>query len=346
MVIEAIPFDAQAEGPLFDGTLAVWQRLIAERDPAMDPDSAEEMRCKLRGSETFAKEALVATVDGRPAGLARVWIHHIEGNLDKAEACIEVDPEQRRRGVATALLGAVLDVCDRNGRTRLAGVGLHGGANDGFWTSFGAELGMVERESRLWVADTDPAMMRAWVDGRHERAAGYGLIHWRGTTPAPMVPAMAVLMNAMNDAPRDDLTWADDIWTEQDIRAWDSYHELVGVETWTSVVLAPDGSPAGLTTVVLNPRQPRFASQGDTVVLAAHRNRGLGRWLKGDMWLRLRADAPQVEAIDTDNAQSNEPMLAINVAMGFRPLAIWGIWQADVARLRAGLAARSAPARS
>jgi len=66
--------------------------------------------------------------------------------------------------------------------------------------------------------------------------------------------------------------------------------------------------------------------------------RGRERWTTmalGPNDERLRRDAPYVEAIDTDNAASNDAMLAINVAMGFAPLIDWSFWQADTATLRA-----------
>ncbi len=345
MRIEILPLEPDTTGPLFDGTLEVWHRVVAERDPVMEPDPAEELRSMLRGSEIFAKMARVATVDGVPAGLARIWIHHIEGNLDKGEVEIEVDPRHRRQGVGTALLGSALDVCDEHDRVNLLAMNVHSEPTRAFWDCYGADLGQIERISRLWMADTDPDLMRAWVEARQDRAADYELVHWRGPTPEHLVPTVAVLRTAMNTAPRDDLDLGDDIWTDQDVRALSDYHELRQQDPWYSIVLAPDGSPAGLTTVVIGRHTPKLGHQGDTVVLPEHRNRGLGRWLKADMWLRLSEGAPALVAIDTGNAESNDPMLAINVAMGFRPLTEWGVWQADVARLRRGLEAHRAPVR-
>ena len=100
------------------------------------------------------------------------------------------------------------------------------------------------------------------------------------------------------------------------------------------MVLGPRDEPAGLSVVSVQHEKPRFAHQGNTVVHPGHRNRGIGRWLKADMWKRLRVDAPHVAAIDTDNAVSNDSMLAINTAMGFEPLVDWGTWQADTSVLR------------
>ena len=56
------------------------------------------------------------------------------------------------------------------------------------------------------------------------------------------------------------------------------------------------------------------------------------------MWRRLRENHPELTRLRTGNADSNDGMLAINVAMGYRPAHESAGWQADVATLRAGLA--------
>ena len=48
------------------------------------------------------------------------------------------------------------------------------------------------------------------------------------------------------------------------------------------------------------------------------KSRGLGKWLKAAMMLDLREKYPNIKVIDTDNFNSNRPMLAINERMGFK----------------------------
>ena len=57
---------------------------------------------------------------------------------------------------------------------------------------------------------------------------------------------------------------------------------------------------------------------------------GLGRWLKASTALRLMSERPDVRFIETWNAGANEPMLAINRAMGFRPACLWRRWDLHV----------------
>jgi len=250
---------------------------------------------------------------------------------------LEVAAGHRHRGVASTLLGRALDICEEAKRTSLMAFGVNSDITHSFWTAFGAERRLIERESRLWVGDTDAGLMEDWIDGRTDRAGDYELIKWRGSTPAVMLGNVATMRTAMNDAPIDDLDMEDDIWTGQDVRDMDELLVGNGYERWAAIVLGPDGSPAGFITVSTSKHKPRFAKQGDTVVVRDHRERGIGRWLKGEMWQWIRDEAPAVIAIDTENAESNDPMLAINVAMGFRPAVEWGCWQADVSTLRTSL---------
>jgi GNAT superfamily N-acetyltransferase len=75
--------------------------------------------------------------------------------------------------------------------------------------------------------------------------------------------------------------------------------------------------------------------QGGTAVDPTHRNKGLGRWLKAAMLQRLLDERPEVANVDTWNAGSNEPMLAINVALGFRPVKYYNARQIPVPDLLA-----------
>ena len=56
---------------------------------------------------------------------------------------------------------------------------------------------------------------------------------------------------------------------------------------------------------------------------------------------RIRHERPQVQRVLTGNAYSNEPMLAINNALGFKLISTRTEWQADVAALRRTMDDRS-----
>jgi GNAT superfamily N-acetyltransferase len=99
----------------------------------------------------------------------------------------------------------------------------------------------------------------------------------------------------------------------------------------------PTGEYVGFTDVVLADASPEHARQGGTAVRPDHRNHGLGRWLKGAMAERLLAERRHLQFVDTENAFVNEPMLNINIAMGFELVRTINEWQADVAAIRTAL---------
>ena len=72
------------------------------------------------------------------------------------------------------------------------------------------------------------------------------------------------------------------------------------------------------------------AWQNVTIVDPDHRGHRLGMWIKVANLRYLMAHEPAVRAIDTWNAASNTHMIAINEAVGFRPVDAWGMWQQEI----------------
>ena len=239
-----------------------------------------------------------------------------------------------RRRVGTTLLHHAVRRCVDAAKPKVIGTGIDSEATQAFWGGWaGMSRGLVERESRLAIADVDTDLMGRWVEQRQLRAADYTLHHLRGPFPPELREAVATLNTAMNDAPLDDLDVDPEIWTAADVAAEDELRQLRGEQRWTSIVFSPDGRPAGLTAVLLTDDEPSLGIQTNTVVLDAHRQRGIGRWLKADMWQRLRAERPQLDALLVENAASNDAMLAINNAMGFRETVRYADWQGDAGEL-------------
>ena len=67
--------------------------------------------------------------------------------------------------------------------------------------------------------------------------------------------------------------------------------------------------------------------QAGTATIPEHRGKGIGKWVKARMAQRLLAELPEARYIRTGNAGTNKAMLAINVAMGFKPVWESVIWQ-------------------
>lgn len=206
----------------------------------------------------------------------------------------------------------------------------------------GLKPAMVAKRSRLVIADVDVDLMKRWIERAEERASDYTIVFYPSPMPEEVVPKFAELMNVMNTAPLEDYEEEPRAFTEEMWREREEHVARTGEEIITCVAVhKPSGEWVGYTNIDYQGLFPEQAWQWDTGVDPEHRNRGLGRWLKGAMILELIAKYPQVDRIDTYNAGSNEPMLNINVEMGYKPIYSVQIYQGPLAGVRAWVDAGS-----
>ena len=317
----------------FGAALELQQRVDRQRDPGLPVTPAAELRAVFDDDATdhCRHQRVVALTDGADAAA----IGHVEFNTDAANANlagVEITPTDDH--TAAAVLAELLRLARADGRTSVIAWGDHTPAADAFWTGLGAELRYTEQESRLDLASVDPDLMARWI------AAGpvdLELVHWARRCPEDRIDALVATANAMNDAPTDDLEMADTIVDAAMVRAEIEARAARGLEYRGVLAVTAEGEAAGTTEVFVNRHRPAASWQWSTVVLPAHRGRGIGRWLKAAMWQRLRATEPEVTALQTGNAASNSHMLAINNEMGFQPIHLMGCWQADLETLESAL---------
>jgi GNAT superfamily N-acetyltransferase len=267
----------------------------------------------------------LATEAGEVVGTVLLNLDDTAGNEELAEIeYLIVRPERRGAGIGRSLVHAV---CERTARSRIRAyvpVGHAGGM--ALAAAVGATPGMVDRQSRLPVADLDRHLLEGWVRRAQDRADGYSLVCFDGPCPEELLDGFALLTRVMNTAPRSPGD-EDVLPTPAEIR--DFHQALVGRMGWMWTVCArrdATGELVGFTQLSATGARPWLGQQWDTGVDPAHRNFGLGRWLKAANALRLMDERPEVTTIETWNAGVNAAMLAINEAMGFRLAAEWQEW--------------------
>ena len=245
-----------------------------------------------------------------------------------------VRPGQRRRGVGTALFrAAVPDLVGEGAATMMWWP--HEATGRRFIERLGFTHRQVERQSRLAVETVDDAQQDDWIAAPRARKAGYRLVTWSGPAPEELVTAYAAAEDAMADAPLDDVEWGHEPVTPAWIRAVEAVDADRGVLRYAALALSAQGEAAGMTLIKLHPHRPQLGQQQDTAVVPAHRGYGLGRWLKAANLRIVRAAHPELRIVETYNAESNSPMLDINVAMGFRPFRHLHAYQASVSAVAA-----------
>jgi mycothiol synthase len=296
-------------------------RDLAPDDPPVLPaEEADELRVLPAFEERWLWVA--RDPDERLVGRAGLWIEHREENRHLASVWLVVRPEARRRGVGRRLLEAAVERARKEGRTTLMGMTVVGTEGAAAARALGAEVALVNRVSRLRTAELDRSLLEGWVARAAERAAGYSLVAFDGDCPDDLLERFAALMAVMNTAPRGDMDMEDEVFTPELIREFEASMRTKGTRIWTLAAREDaTGELAGYTALFFPKHRPWQVEQGDTGVDPAHRNKGLGRWLKAVNLLRLLDECPEARVVDTENADSNEPMLNINVALGFRRLA-------------------------
>ena len=273
--------------------------------------------------------------DGDEIVAVAVAVINLVNNTENGFARIHVRPDRRRQGLARTLADPVLDTLQDAHCVRLDTWAKTDGEGGAYAEKLGLKPVYQDKRSRLVLAELDHDLMRGWIERASERAADYELLYIETPFPDELLQKLSDLTAIMNTAPREDYEAEDEVFTadmwrdiqESQIAGGNTLHAYIAVHR-------PSGEFAGYTTIQTQGHQPHQAWQWDTGVDPAHRNKGLGRWLKAAMIERIVAEHPEVAWVDTSNAGSNKPMLNINIAMGFRPLLMTTGWQGDLALAR------------
>jgi RimJ/RimL family protein N-acetyltransferase len=238
-------------------------------------------------------------------------------NLDRATLIIVVRPRPDH-AAGRDLLRHAGQRARANGRTMLSLVAPEGCPLEAFLRSAGARHVYTEARRALDLRTAEPGHFTALRETAAKHAAGYSLITWSGITPERYLGEVARLENAMNDAPRHEGV-EDSVWDADRVRErYDSSVVQMGVRAYSiAAVHDTTGGLAALTQLEVDPDSPEWGHQGMTAVSRPHRGHRLGLLVKAAM-LEWLADAePQLEQIETGNADANEHMIAINEALGY-----------------------------
>jgi GNAT superfamily N-acetyltransferase len=240
-------------------------------------------------------------------------------NRELAWLSVLVDPDLRRRGLGTELLLHLEQEAARRSRTKLGTDAWDGSSGVAFAERHGYTRRSQAINRRQHLAEVDLGSIRALRAEAAVAAADYELVRLVGATPEELLEPLAVAAASINDAPLDDLELEDENYDPARIRL---YEEVCVKRHRTLYRLLArhraDGEVVAHTAVEVERLRPAIAHQGDTTVMPTHRGHRLGLLLKAEMVVWLASVEPAVETVDTWNAESNEHMIAVNEALGYR----------------------------
>lgn len=308
----------------------------------------------LRHQRYWRRSYLAVYSDGQPVGAAFLRFP-VQDNTHMAEVDVLVHPESRGLGIGSALHDEAL------ARVRAAGRSLAIAATDqreepsagpgtlapstgsgrvlrsdpgvGFLQRRGWSLGQVERHSELAVP-VAPSVLASFASSAASAAgSSYSLVTWETETPDEWLDQFAYVTSRMStDAPTGDIDWQAEDWDGARIRATEAKARDGGYRVLTlAAVHEPSRTIAAFTALWVPSHTSECVYQGDTLVVPEHRGHRLGMLVKAANLQRLAEELPSVRRVHTWNAEENRWMLAINVALGFRPAGGSGMWQQTVA---------------
>lgn len=285
-----------------------------------EPDAAQTVGWLLAGPR---RRLWAAPCENGLAAVASLRLPGGPGAGRPGEIDIHVHPDRRRRGLGARLLALAAQGLREDRRTSAIAQAVAGTPAVPFLECNGFECVLTMRGMMLQTTDVDAARLIALSSG----PAGYRLIRWTGTVPDDLAPALAQAKRAMADNPEGKSAWDAD-----SVREMAEAVAKRGDDLYTVAALH-GGSIAGFTEIVIPGGGGTRAAQYDTAVVPEHRGRRIGIWLKASMLGWIQAERPEVEEIETDNADDNAHMLAVNEELGFRPQREYREYQAAVGDL-------------
>ncbi len=294
----------------------------------------EQSRLRYGWDDRGTDHLLVARTDaGELAAYAEIELPRWD-NQHLAAVGLQTHPGQRGIGFGSALLAEALHIIDEAGRTLLLSDAWADSHRARFWERRGVEGASRAAQRRLVTAELDWAHLDRLLADSEAASAAYEIVPLPMPAPDELIPGLLDLHRAMNDAPLDDLDIEDDVWTDERLRGYElaMTHRGIRLQRLLARRLS-DGALGGHTVVAVEDERPWLGFQEDTAVVRGHRGHRLGLRLKVAM-LKMLADAePQIKQIDTWNADSNHPMIAVNDALGCRVVGHGLDVQQEISRL-------------
>ncbi|WP_154796166.1 GNAT family N-acetyltransferase [Occultella kanbiaonis] len=321
-------------------------------------DTAETITASRANQKTAEKHLLVGldadAPDGDPDSVLGVaWVYlPLKDNTHMAFIEVEVLARARRHGLGAQLWDAAVVIARGAGRTKAmadagittepdadspdalvppTGTGRFDSTTPGarFALSRGFTLEQVERHSQVQLPVDPETLVRYRRESQAKAGSDYDLVTWQGPVPPEWVEQYCVLQTRMStDAPSAGLDLQEEVWDAERVANLDQTRAAMGKMTYaTAARHIPTGTLAGYTEIDTAPGKPDVLYQENTLVLAEHRGKRLGMLVKAANLEVIAREVPDARRVHTWNAEENNYMLDINVALGFRQASVWAAWQ-------------------
>jgi GNAT superfamily N-acetyltransferase len=331
-IVRVHPDDAE----LFEAWYAAYAESAGHgRGDAADVWQLPELRADLaQDGREHRKTAFAGLYDGAVVAAAMVDLPLLD-NRQRAELDLQVRPAQRRRGFGSVMLEHLTRLVAAEGRTILGAEvrwPYDGGTDDQragvlFARARGFDLVLedVQRTLLLPVAGERLDELAARAAARHP---SYRLRVWSGPVPEDLLPGWAELNASLDtEAPTGDLAIEPSVVDLEAVREDEDLQRRQGRASVNAVALDAAGEVVAYTQLMTTQHEPDRAYQWGTLVRSADRGHSLGLAVKVAALRRLQEEYPAIRRVLTWNAEVNDHMIAVNVALGYEPTERLGEFQ-------------------
>lgn len=245
---------------------------------------------------------------------------------------ITVHPDRRRQGHGTEILAETVRRTEAAGRTTIwLGVADDDAGSRAFVEKNGFGYASHDARRRQALAEVDTPAVGRLFDEALVAAADYRLERVVPPVSDEVLAELVDVTAAINDAPMGELTYEDEVFDVDRLRAMQTARAETGDRMYRVVARHREtGRVGGHTFVVVHPLRPTFGFQGDTAVAREHRGHRLGLLVKIETMRWLAEAEPQLETIETFNHADNEFMIRVNEAIGYRLDRIYNMFERNL----------------
>ncbi|MGV2983562.1 GNAT family N-acetyltransferase [Microbacterium sp. AGC85] len=314
-----------------------------------DDMTPHELLPVLRTSADTTKQQWFITVDDEMVGVAPLTILNDDGGKT-AILIVSLLRSFWGRGLATAALPHLEAAASAAGVRRLLTWVEHPTSDEPllrsptgfgeipkdhaarFLLRHGYSLEQVERVSTLTWSDALVRRIRNLRASAEQTAAGYRIVQWMLPTPSEHVAGYAWMKEHMStDVPDAELGMPAEKWDADRIARHDDRYIQRGTTVLvTAAQHVATGELCAYNELSIGSDPAGVTNQEDTLVLGSHRGHRLGMLVKTAGLLTWHEQHPESSYAITYNAEENRPMLDINEAIGFSPIAYEGAWKKEL----------------
>lgn len=296
-----------------------FNRIYREIQPRRVDFTPDELRAFTTSPGMVRSDFLIRDLSGALIGTCDTRYPDDDTNPDVLRFQMFVASKHRRNHAGTFVLGHIARMAEKLNRTKL--LTMHFDtipAGAAFARAVGGKERLKSHENVLRIEDLDVELLKGWVEQGRARAPGYRVDVREGDWPEELLEEIAHLYYVLErDMPtpegHEPLDWSADLVRE--IR--DRFKGSVD-SRWAMAFDDETGKPVGMSELIRRGADHSTWIVTVTMVDPDHRGKSLGKWLKGAVNLTALETWEGGIYQETGNAFTNDAMLAINRAMGFR----------------------------